>query len=164
MQIRFIVEDNGHKLLLSSFLPKGVSIQKVGSINEIDKNIDLALTKKVDIVVGVIDNDKRKPSFLLKYAELQARDNLVLMQKNTNSNQKAFVIVIDPAVDKFIMENAENAEIELPNSISSFDLFKKRVKTLNSDRDNELIQFISKIIRKKPAGFKTLADIINDIT
>ena len=78
--VRFIVEDSGHKMLFQLFAPKGVSIQKAGTISAIPKNMQQAILK-VDTVIGVIDNDKRQPLYFNHFKEISDENSVILKQK-----------------------------------------------------------------------------------
>ena len=159
--VRFIVEDSGHKMLFQLFVPKGVSIQKAGTISAIPKNMQQAILK-VDTVIGVIDNDKRQPLYFNHFKEISDENSVILKQKfekGTATNE--FLIILKPAVEKFIIENIQQIDLKLLEKANNFNLFKDRMKSREVENDTEIIQFLRKLKKKNSIGFQTLENIIN---
>lgn len=159
--VRFIVEDSGHKMLFQLFAPKGVSIQKAGTISAIPKNMQQAILK-VDTVIGVIDNDKRQPPYFNHFKEISDENSVILKQKfekGTATNE--FLIILKPAVEKFIIENIQQIDLKLLEKANNFNLFKDRMKSREVENDTEIIQFLRKLKKKNSIVFQTLENIIN---
>lgn len=60
--------------------------------------------------VGIIDADKRKPSYLNEFNELAASSHLKLYRHN---NRNHYIILVSPAIDGFILSCAQAGEINM---------------------------------------------------
>lgn len=159
--VRFIVEDSGHKMLFELFVPKGISIQKAGTITATPDKMQKAILK-VETVVGVIDNDKRQPPYFNHFKEISHENSVILKQKfEKGKATNEFLIILKPAVEKFIVENIQQTDMKLPEKADNFNLFKDRMKSREVENDTEIIQFLRKLKKKNSNGFQTLENIIN---
>ena len=84
--------------------------------------------------VGVIDSDKRKPSYVNEFTEIAHTEHLSLLKHATKAH---FLIMVNPAMDKFILDCAEDegvdlSEYDLP---SDLDAFKNQTKAVSTKSD-----------------------------
>ncbi len=84
--------------------------------------------------VGIIDADKRCPSYLKEFGEIASSEHLKLFRHPTRSH---FIILVHPAADGFIRSCAEVAQI----SMSDYELspvlkdFTAQTKNVMSNKD-----------------------------
>lgn len=84
--------------------------------------------------VGIIDSDKRQPSYVKEFVEIAHSEHLALMKHETKPH---YLVMIKPAIDQFILDCAK----EQGFCMSDFDLssniedLKKQTKTVDSKRD-----------------------------
>ena len=76
--------------------------------------------------VGVIDSDKRQPSYVKEFVEIAKSEHLSLMKHNTKSH---YLVMIKPAMDQFILDCAEAQNISMSdyNLVSDLEGFKKHI-------------------------------------
>lgn len=84
--------------------------------------------------VGIIDKDKHQVDYLLEFDELIEHRMLVLHKHRVRHH---YVIQISPAIERFILQCAQNAGISLQkfDLPDEFNLLKKTTKTVSSKRD-----------------------------
>jgi len=70
---------------------------------------------KDGFAVGVIDSDKRKPSYVNEFTEIAHTEHLSLLK---HTNKAHYLIMVSPAMDKFILDCAEEEMVDL----SEYDL------------------------------------------
>ena len=84
--------------------------------------------------VGIIDADKRKPSYLDEFSEVAASTHIKLLRHH---NLPHFIILLHPAADGFILSCADAAHIRM----SDYDLspvlkvFTGQTKNVMSNKD-----------------------------
>ncbi len=84
--------------------------------------------------VGIIDKDKREVAYLKEFNEVHTAGSLILHKHKARHH---YIIQINPAMERFILYNAEAADINvadygLPND---FDQFKRESKKVNTKDD-----------------------------
>jgi hypothetical protein len=84
--------------------------------------------------VGVIDRDKRELHYLREFYSVSAKYNLELFKHNQKHH---YLILIEPAIESFILRNAKEAGIRLENFDlpSSLDELRKISKSVESKKD-----------------------------
>lgn len=88
-----------------------------------------------DFALGIIDKDKAEIAYLKEFTEVIAAGNLRL-HKHTNRNH--YIIQIQPAIERFMLDNAIAAAISLNDYglPTDFTALKKRSKSINSRTDH----------------------------
>lgn len=81
--------------------------------------------------VGVIDFDKKRPTYLNGFEELASSEHLTLMKHKSRSH---YVVYVKPAMDGFILSQVAVAgidlsEYELPSELKSFTRITKTITT-----------------------------------
>lgn len=84
--------------------------------------------------VGIIDADKRQPSYLNEFSEIASSEHLKIFRHESRTH---FMILVNPAADSFILSCAESAGIDmadygLSQALKTFTAQTKRV-TSNKD-------------------------------
>ncbi len=110
--------------------------------------------------VGIIDNDKQKPSYVNDCEEICHSEHLILLK---HRNRPHFLIVISPAMEKFILSCAQEEKVNLSEYGLSNDLegLKKQTKNVTSKKD---VRFISVFRAMQNAKeMKILSNILNHL-
>jgi hypothetical protein len=84
--------------------------------------------------VGIIDADKRKPSYLNEFREVASSDHLQVLRHHKLPH---FIILVHPAADGFILSCAEAAEVKISDYSLSPILkeFTAQTKNVMSNKD-----------------------------
>ncbi|MEO8148598.1 MAG: hypothetical protein ABI723_13215 [Bacteroidia bacterium] len=98
------------------------------------------------LAIGIIDNDKRKPSYFDDFKQIDQSDGLRLLQK---PKSKHYLIIIDPAIEKWILDMAAKGNVKHDYS---FETLKKATKNDNANRDTKLKNFLNSIKQKDIKG------------
>lgn len=108
----------------------GVNHQK--GCNTVVKTITEKM--KGAFALGVIDADKLQPSYIKECEEIAASQHISLLKHRTNNH---YFLRIQPAMDKLILDCAEEAGIDLTNYGLTSDLkaFTNITKKVNSKND-----------------------------
>ena len=144
--------------LVSSLLDAKVSHKH--SCNEVAKEMERGKFKDA-FVVGIIDNDKRKISYIEGFEEIGRTDNLTFL-KHKNKHQYVIKVGKDSkAMETFIKANVEAIgmkmeDFDLPSDLSELiEQTKDRVSTQKAPR----IQKLCKALRQSPE-VATLQDVL----
>ena len=97
-----------------------------------------------DFAVGIIDNDKHGVSYLQEF-QLIGRTSHLSFYNHTRV--KHYIITVDPAMDKFIMDCAVDtehplSEFGLPTTLKEFTRLTKNDKILYDTRVSQLLSAI----------------------
>ncbi len=104
--------------------------------------------------IGIVDNDKREPKLFDLYGEiLKEQDSLQLLRKPKSSH---FLIVVDPAIELWLLDNAEKAAVHSPFPTMK-DLQRITKNELSVVKDQGFKQFINDLNQANAPGFKTMA-------
>ena len=84
--------------------------------------------------VGIIDADKRRPSYLKEFREIAASEHLQVLRHHKLPH---FIILVHPAADGFILSCAEAAEVKMSDYSLSPVLkeFTAQTKNVMSNKD-----------------------------
>lgn len=107
--------------------------------------------------LGIVDNDKTKPSYFGEFDDIKASDGLRLLQKR---NSKHFVIFIDPAIEKWLLDRARDGNIRHEYTL---DTLKKVMKSQNVEKDQKLKNFLNTIKQKNIKGVNDFKDWCNEL-
>lgn len=85
--------------------------------------------------VGMIDADKRRPSYLNSFTEVASSEHIKLFR---HSGRPHFIILVHPAIDGFILSCAEANGVDLTEYELSSDLkkFTTQTKNVMSNKDS----------------------------
>lgn len=148
-------------MLVESLLDAKVSHKH--SCNEVAKEMKTGKYKDV-FAVGIIDNDKRKPSYTEEFDEIGQTDNLTFLK---HKNKHQYLIEVGKehkAMETFIKANVKALGMKMEDFGLSSDLevltdtTKNRITTQKDPR----IQKVCKAMRKSPevATLKAVLDYL----
>lgn len=124
--------------LVGTFL--GGKVNHKHSCNEV-----AAALKKVDgFGVGIIDNDKRKPTFVNEFELITKSKHLSLLR---HGEKPLFLVIVSPAMDGFILDLAADAGLTLPDYSlpCTLEEFKKITKQVPSSEDPRFRRLFQKL-------------------
>lgn len=107
--------------------------------------------------VGVIDDDKKKPSYVSQFHEIVRSEHLTFLKHNKKPH---YLVLVKPAADKFILDVAKSANVDVREFGFSSKLkeFTERTKTLSSDKDPGLKSLFSAL--RGFGEFKLLSSVL----
>lgn len=84
--------------------------------------------------VGIIDADKRQPSYLAEFNKIGERGHLQVLKHPAKPH---FIVLISPAIDQFILDSAKEQNIDLTdfNLPADFQSFTRQTKNVLSNKD-----------------------------
>lgn len=98
--------------------------------------------------VGIIDKDKREIKYLEEF-ELACSSGSLTLYKHRSRHH--YMILISPAMERFILSSVADAEVDLPEFGLPTDLseLKKESKTVNSKDDPRFKGLFRLLVKKK---------------
>ncbi|MEQ1746285.1 MAG: hypothetical protein ABMA02_12730 [Saprospiraceae bacterium] len=110
--------------------------------------------------VGIIDNDKVKPKALDEFEPKGENHGIKRF-----SNGKHTILVISPAFEDWVFENAQSKEIDPAEyGFTSRKAFRDASKSTKANQNQHLKQFLNTLKQKKAPGFVQLTDWICEAT
>lgn len=108
--------------------------------------------------VGIIDADKRRPGYLNEFHEVASSSHLKCLRHN---NRPHFVILVQPAIDGFILSCAEDACVNLADfGLSSvMKEFTAQTKNVMSSKDSRFKNLFLSI--KDTGEMKLMQSLLN---
>ncbi|MCD8303909.1 MAG: hypothetical protein LUC86_03650 [Prevotellaceae bacterium] len=106
--------------------------------------------------LGIIDNDKRKPTYLKVFNEVGKSEHLILLKHKSRCH---YIILVSKAVEDLILSCATEEEMfeqELPYELEAF---KKETKNVNSKNDIRF-KYLFKAI-KEAREMKIFRDVLS---
>ncbi len=96
--------------------------------------------------IGVIDNDKRQPSYLKEFVEIAHTDHISLLK---HKERPHYFVRVSPAMDGFILDCANELEVNLkdyglPSTLKELTKVTKNVKAKNDARFKNLFMSLQK--------------------
>ncbi len=126
-------------------------------------NVANTMLKKYDkrLAIGIIDNDKKQPTYFKSFQQIQHKDGLILKK---HPKQKHFLIIVSPVFEKWIFKLADSVEV-LPSKygFASLKQFQRSTKSIHVAKNQQVKQFINTLKQKKAKGMMTMIQWINDI-
>lgn len=112
-----------------------------------------------DFAVGIVDKDKKELDYLKEFDIVLAKGNVELYKHKARNH---YIIRIVPAMERFILFNANQAGINLGDFglPADFEQFKKVSKTVNSKKDERFKQLFRRIRQQNLPDFELLAGFI----
>lgn len=107
--------------------------------------------------IGVIDDDKKKPTYVGQFHEIVRTGHLTFLKHDSKPH---YLVLVKPATDKFILDVAKNAKVDVRSFGFSSKLkeFTNRTKTLSSDKDPDLKALFYAL--KEFGEFKVLSSVL----
>ena len=99
-------------------------------------------------IVGIVDADKRQPTYFQKIKEIKTFNNVALFQKD---DSEQYLIMLKPALEAFLINSCkeisvELSDFELPNSLKELTAITKNV----SIADNHKFKRLLKTLKDSP--------------
>lgn len=146
---------------LVRFLTDGFpNIDHESGIHNVVKNF-IEVKDQTCFLVGLIDDDKRKPSYLGGFKVIKSTNTVSLCQM---PETKHYVIVLKPALEKFLIGEAGAVGISLSTFGLSDDLktLCKTTKKPQIETNKGYLEFLSALKDQKSPGLIVLEAILND--
>ena len=139
--------------LVGSLLDAKVSHKH--SCNEVAKEMEKGKYKD-EFAVGIIDNDKRKVSYINEFEEIGQTDNLTFLKHRVKPQYLIKVGKVHQAMETFIKSNVEAMGMKmedfgLPSSLDK--LIEATKDSITTQKDPRILK-LCKAIRQSPEGLK----------
>ena len=99
-------------------------------------NVACTMRKNDGFAVGVVDTDKKQPSYWGEFVLIKDSQHLSLKK---HESLPQYVIFINPAIERFLLDCAKEAELDLQDYglPSNFDEFRHLTKDVDSKRETK---------------------------
>ena len=99
-------------------------------------NVACTMRKIEGFAVGVVDTDKKQPSYWGEFVLIKDSQHLSLKKHESRSQ---YVILINPALERFLLDCVKEAELDLQDYglPSNFDEFRHLTKDVDSKRETK---------------------------
>ncbi len=111
LKVRFIPECHADTLLVKWLTNDFPFIDHEAGINNVAANF-INVVDQTFKLIGVIDDDKRTPPYLDDFQRVKSANAVSLKKKPGHEH---YVIVVSPALEKFIISNCQMVGITLPD-------------------------------------------------
>ncbi len=103
------------------------------------------------IAVGIIDNDKKKPT---DFQEFELDREEISIQRRLKSNTRHTLLIICPAFEDWIFENAAAVKVNPAHyGFRNRKYFKDICKQQDASENDQLKQFLNTLKQKNAPGF-----------
>ncbi len=127
----------------------------IGQVNNVMKN-----KFENKFAIGIIDNDKRKPSDFEKFKKIDEKSHLML-KKGSGKRQRHYLIMISPAIESWL-ESVGNS-VKVPKPYKDDRIYRKQMKSMEVGKNKQITAYFNTINQKNPAAFKTIKTWISSI-
>ncbi len=115
-------------------------------------------------IVGIIDKDKftRIPDYIKSFKEIEHKHSLILMQLEKT---KKFIVQLDPAFEKWIIEAGASCGITLVGTVyeRDFKAFRHDAKDDEVHNNAKFKKFVNSIVTANPPHIQTLRSWIERV-
>lgn len=107
-------------------------------------------------MVGIVDDDKRKPNFFQKFEPMEEREGIKRFQKDSQ-----VILVISPAFEAWVFQNADAVGVD-PGKYGFADRksFEKACKKQDVGKNSAVKNFLNTLKQKQAPGFAQLTEWI----
>ncbi len=161
-KLQILPECYADTALVLLFVPDPLAVVHIFGIPNVAKEMkEDAERNSSELRIGLVDNDKRVPPYLLSFNTISA-ENKVLLKRNEQTNQH--LIVIDKAIESFLLWNAQQVNLNVTDYGFSTDIktFGKALKTSAIGANSNYRQLLTDLHARQAPGFLTLERILND--
>ncbi len=147
--------------LVLLFVPARQIVVHIFGITNVAKEMQQAAEREnAGIRIGLVDNDKRVPPYLHAFDTVSVQDKVILKR---NGQTEQYLVVIDKAIESFLLWNAEQAGINVADYGFSHDVkvFGKALKTSAIGVNANYLQLLADLHTRQAPGFQTLERILN---
>ncbi|RCR65714.1 hypothetical protein [Larkinella punicea] len=165
--VLFLPECFADTALVTMLLPSATLIDHSFGVHNVVKTMKSAsISQPMYKIIGIIDKDvtykaKYRPPYFDDFTFVDERDRITHKQK-TGTDQH--LIMLDKAVDSFLLWNANEVDIDVTNYGFSPELreFCKAMKRATIGSDPNYLQLLTDLHTRQAPGFITLENILND--
>ncbi len=152
-ETRVIAECNADTLFLTLLLKESV----VHAANNAQVGSQMINRPSSGLVIGVIDDDKRKPKYFDDFKQINKNDTL-RFKIFKHKKREHFIVTIHRAHEDFVIQNAKDAKINKKQYSKYFDLnyLKSITKSIQVSSNSEYKNFLNAIIQKNPTDIREL--------
>lgn len=114
-----------------------------------------------NLVIGIIDNDKKKPTYFKEFMIKESKHGLYF-SIHEHPRKKHFFIIIDKAHEDFVLKCANQANLtqEKYAKFLNLDYLKKISKNIHVSSNEEYKNFLNAIIQKNPPSIDELRNFL----
>jgi hypothetical protein len=155
MQVRVISECHVDTALARFFLQDEMLVSHESGQGNVGNAMKKATTQDNIVLIGWIDDDKIKHSYFNDFQTIIHENNIILKQKG---DKNEFLIVIHPAAEKFLIQaaNEVNLNFEFYKLPEDFKDFKNRLKNPSIEQDVDFQHFIRDLMAQNASSFVML--------
>ena len=149
--------------LISLFVPDRLTVVHISGITNVAKEMQEAAGREdAGICIGLVDNDKRVPPYLLTFETVSEQNKVFLKRKGMTSQ---YLIVIDKAIESFLLWNAQQVDLNVVNYgfVNDKKLFGRPLKTSAIGSNSNYRQLLADLHARQAPGFLTLQRILHDV-
>lgn len=165
--VLFLPECFADTALVTMLLPSAAVIDHSFGVHNVVKAMKSALANQpMYKIIGIIDKDvtykqKYRPPYFDDFAFTDASNRITYGQK-TGTDQH--LLMLDKAVDSFLLWNAEEVSIDVVDYGFSSELreFCKAMKRTTIGSDPNYLRLLTDLRTRQAPGFITLERILND--
>lgn len=150
--------------LVYQFIADRQAVVHISGITNVAKEMQEAAERNDDSIrIGFVDNDKRVPPYLLTFKTIFEQNKVVLKH---NEQTKQHVLVVDKAIESFLLWNAAQVELDVVDYgfVNDVKAFGKALKTSAIGSSSNYLQLLTDLHARQAPGFLTLERILNDLT
>ncbi len=149
--------------LIQSLVPDPLLVVHIYGIPNVAKELKEAQeSQKNSRLIGVVDNDKRTPPYLLTFDTVYEQNKVCLKQKDDSD---IYLIVIDKAIESFLLWNAAEVSIDITAYGFSNEIkpLGKALKTTAIGSDSNYLRLLTDLHARQAPGFVTLHQLLNGL-
>lgn len=163
MAFRIISECHVDTTLAVFFVGNKQAVSHESGIGRVANAMKNAPKNADTILIGWIDDDKRKPTYFSDFVEIEVENNVSLKQK---INTKEYLIVINPAAEKMLLSAAESVKLDFEKYQLNpeFKAFCNQLKSPTIEQNADFQSFIKDLLANNAAVFLTLKSFFERIT
>lgn len=156
--LRFVPECHADTTLVR-FLTNGYpDIDHERGIGDVANNLE-SIKVAHAILVGIVDDDRRQPTYLKDF-DLLEKENGVLLKKKPGAEH--YVISVMPAIEKFLIENCKSigekpSDYGFPDDLKQFC---KHTKKPEIEQNQRFIDLLKELKTKNAPGMLTLEKML----
>jgi hypothetical protein len=161
MQVRVISECHVDTALARFFVQDAILVSHESGQGNVGNAMKKATNQDNIVLIGWIDDDKIKHSYFNDFQTIIHENNIIFKQKD---NKNEYLIVIQPAAEKFLLEAANEVNLHLSpyNLPEDFKGFKNRLKNPSIEKDADFQNFIRDLMVQKASSFLLLQSFFEE--
>jgi len=109
-------------------------------------------------IVGIIDNDKKTPRHFDNFEIVSNENNVIL---KVLPNKQHYLIVLSPAIERFILDCSQEAKLDLKEFNLSYILkeFKRITKKESIKENPDFRNLLLRLKETSPPGFARISEL-----